>query len=109
MENLKLEYKIIVSDGQPIKIENAVAAAIADGWQPCGGICVTTHQGSGTVSYYQAMTRGLLALFPVEVHPAAQTATPAPEISTATVTAPPVAFAVTPATEKRSRKAKGGA
>jgi hypothetical protein len=98
-----IEYKIITAyGGYPADLERKVNAAIAEGWQPCGGICATTHQGSGTVSYYQAMTRGLLALFPVEVMPVAKTETPPVKFEAAD----PVAFSVTPAPAKRGRKAK---
>lgn len=52
-----MEYKIISVQGFPQYIENLVNAAIKDGFTPIGGICATTHQGSGTVSFYQAMVK----------------------------------------------------
>jgi hypothetical protein len=59
MENSKLEYKIITAQDYLMNFERNVNAAITEGWQPCGGICAAIHQGSGTISYYQAMTRVL--------------------------------------------------
>lgn len=52
-----MEYKVISVQGFPQYIENLVNAAIKDGFTPIGGICATTHQGSGTVSFYQAMVK----------------------------------------------------
>lgn len=52
-------YKILSAQGNRgiETLETAVAGYIADGWQPQGGICAAMHQGSGTITYYQAVIR----------------------------------------------------
>jgi len=52
-----MEYKIVTAQGKPQTLEAAVNTAIAEGWDVTGGVCATMHQGSGAVSYYQAMVR----------------------------------------------------
>lgn len=73
-----MEYKIVIAHELVRSLEQAVNQAINDGWQPCGGICATTHQGSGVVSYYQAMTRSTSALSQTLREPLSANVTPTP-------------------------------
>jgi hypothetical protein len=54
-----MEYKVIIAYSRISVLEDAVNAAMAAGWWPQGGVCATTHQGSGVITFYQAMTRAV--------------------------------------------------
>lgn len=57
----RLEYMILGAEGNKarIELESIVAKAIAEGWQPQGGVSVSeaSLSGYGYITYAQAMTR----------------------------------------------------
>jgi hypothetical protein len=49
-------YTVVSVSTYKDKFIDEINGLIERGWMPQGGVHVTAHQGSGTVTYYQAMT-----------------------------------------------------
>ena len=77
-------YIIVTLNNYIHKFEELVNEKIADGFVPVGGVCATTHQGSGTITFYQALHKPHA---PVFVQPALE------EISTLDATDGALEFA----------------
>jgi len=55
----KPERYTIVLDNSAEGLSAAVSKAMNDGWEPAGGIAVSTKDNSPTVHFYQAMVKRL--------------------------------------------------
>lgn len=94
-----MEYKILQAQGHAGRLEDAVRTEMDNGFAPIGGVCVTTHPGSGVVSYYQAVVKPDVALVGTDVTPLRE-----PAIEEAVTIAPPADYETL---KRNTRKRKG--